>query len=459
MQTAQVTTATYVSDILYWVGTAATILAVVGLLLIDLGFVRRRYSLDTVLKRLAAGLLGAASFLIVGNAIWYWQFNQAFGVSSPFWSSVKHWWIGGDWMRQFAQNINPNALPDADTQQIFVVFFASFAAIVVILLLSGGLERARASVTYVSAIVVGGIVLPVLLYLTWGPLGPLTVRGVHDFLGVYAGYILAGTWALVLAWRLGPRHLRADEPAAIGQNYPLVVLGIGVLLTSVPLFAVSCGFLIPGSGYFGINMSTSGFGIVVLNTFAGIFGGTIAGLILGYRLKAAQWVLFGPVAGYVAVGASLDVTRPWVAAILGFLGLFVAFGADRIMHAVEIDEHKVVPLGLGVGTFSVLATGVVAWGARVGGYPGLTGHYRFHVAEINLGWQAIGLLVTLAIGFGSALIVILSLEKTVGIRVSAEEDELGQDAVIWQAPLWDPVAEVRAGEPVAVEAGVAEGDE
>lgn len=427
----QVSANAFLADVLYWVGTAATILAVVGLLMVELGSVRRRYALNTVSTRLSAGLIAAGAFLIAGNAVWIIQFNQAFGAPDPVAKAFREWWIAGDWMRTRAAEIDPAQLPNADLEQIFVAFFASFAALVVILALGGGLERLKASAAFTVAVVVGGVVLPVLLYLTWGPVSPLTVRGVHDFLGVFPGYILAGCWALVLAWRLGPRHRAADEDGVDGHNYPLVALGVGLLVVSVPLFAVACGFLIPDVGYFGINMSASGFGIVVLNCFAGIAGGAVGGAVVAFRTRAPLWMLLGPVAGYISVGALMDVAEPWMCLLLGFAGVVVALGVDRLMYRLNVDEHKIVPLGLGCGSFGVLAAGFVAWGEPVSGYPGLQGEFELHSSAITPGWQLLGLAVTLVVALGSALLVVLALERTVGIRIPADEDEVGSDAGYW----------------------------
>ena len=52
---------------------------------------------------------------------------------------------------------------------------------------------------------IGLILSPLVAYFAWGPVGPLTNRGTHDFDGIFPLYIFSGTWVLVLAWRLKPR--------------------------------------------------------------------------------------------------------------------------------------------------------------------------------------------------------------------------------------------------------------
>ena len=67
------------------------------------------------------------AFSFVGYAIWDWQFNQAFGVSSSFWTSIKQWWLGGIAQTHFAQQLSPAAFPGVDESQVFLVFFLTFA--------------------------------------------------------------------------------------------------------------------------------------------------------------------------------------------------------------------------------------------------------------------------------------------------------------------------------------------
>lgn len=46
--------------------------------------------------------------------------------------------------------------------------------------------------------------IPFGAYLVYGPVGPMSNSGTHDFGGAYF-YILLGTWALVMVWRAKPR--------------------------------------------------------------------------------------------------------------------------------------------------------------------------------------------------------------------------------------------------------------
>lgn len=76
----QVSTETVVDNFLYIFAAAAVVLVVGGLILIDLGVVKRKNMLDTAVQRIVGFMVGTLSYLFIGYAIWIWQFNSA----SPF---------------------------------------------------------------------------------------------------------------------------------------------------------------------------------------------------------------------------------------------------------------------------------------------------------------------------------------------------------------------------------------
>src|ERR687897_406931 len=78
-------------------------------------------------------------------------------------------------------------------------------------------------------------------------------------------------------------------------------------------------------------------------------------------------------------------------------------------------------LFLGVGSYGILAVGLLKWGEPGGGYFGVTeGDYAFQHAEVNLLWQAIGLAVVLAAGLATGWVMTFILERTTGLGVSED---------------------------------------
>lgn len=434
----QVSLGSYQNDIFYALATVCLLLVVTAIGMIDAGLVRRKNLIDTWVQKLVSALIGAGAMALIGYAIWEIQYYEAFGIARPVIAAIKDWWIGGPNVTTFAQNLNPSVSPQADTFQIFMAFFMAYGAVAGALLHSAGLERIKAAPMYILSFFAGGLVIPALLYYTWGSTSPLTNRGTHDYIGVFSLYIFMGIWGLILAWRAGPR-LGAFEshPKTIGpipHNLGLSAAGVGILLFAAPFAFLGCGYIVPGSGYFGISLTTSGFGIVVLNIFFAYIGGILAGALISYKTKNPIMILLGPVAGYIGAGASLDIAKPWEVLFIAAGGTFVVYWTYLLMYRLRIDEKKIVPLALGGGTYGALIAGFVGWGDKTGGYFGLTGVYAPQHATINPGWQALGVLVTVVISGVSGLILIILLEKTIGLRVSPEEEIAGLDQSYWQAP-------------------------
>lgn len=435
----QVTTEMYLLDIFYLMASASLILLVGAIGLIDAGLVRRKNVLETWIGKLVSAFVAAAAFTLIGYGIWNWQYFTMAGVPNPLGESIKAWWLGGTNLTTFAQNLDPKVVYEADVFQVFFVFFIAYAAVLGALLHSAGLERVKALPMFVICAVAGGLIMPVLAYLTWGSASWLTRNGTHDYMGVFSLYLLVGVWGLILAWRAGPR-LGAFTPHSgtrgpVPHNLGLSAAGVGLILFAVPFLALGCGFIVPGTGYFGVSMTTSGFGIAASNVFVAFCGGAISGAIIAYITKNPITALLGPVAGYIGGGASADIVNPWLMFLIAMGGPVVFYAGYRLMLRLRIDDKKIVPLTLGTGIYGALIPGIVKWGTPTGGFFGITeGPYAFQGAEINLWWQLIGVGVVVAIAGVSGLIVILGLEKTIGLRVKEDVELVGLDESFWSAP-------------------------
>ena len=434
----QVTGSSYVEDIFYALATVCLLFVVAAIGLIDAGLVRRKNLLDTWVQKIICSLVAGLGMAVIGYAIWQAQYYEAFGIPNPVGQALKDWWIGGAALTHFSQNLDPKLFPTADVFQIFLVFFVAYAMVAGALLHSAGLERVKALPMYVICLVAGTIVIPIVLYYTWGSTSPLTNRGVHDYIGTYSLYVVVGVWALLIAWRAGPRlGAFKNHPRTIGpipHNLGWSAAGVGILMFAAPFAFLGCGYIIGGSGYFGISLAKSGFGIVLVNIFMAYIGGGLAGALIAYRTKNPIMALIGVAAGYIGAGASLDIGLPWQIFIVSFIASFVVYGVYLLLYRLKIDDKKIVPLALGGGIYSAIAAGIVGAGDKTGGYFGLTGKYAPQHASITIGWQLVGLLVTLAIALVSGLIVILGLEKTIGLRVTEEQEVVGLDQTYWQAP-------------------------
>jgi ammonia channel protein AmtB len=446
----------YLSDVFFLICTAALIVAVVGVGLIDSGASRLKNVADTWIQKIVGSLIAAGTFLVIGFAIWMWQYYEMSGISGPLGAAIGDWWIAGEHMTGLAQTFDPAATGEfnleVDVFQVFVCFFATFMAFAAALLHGAGLERLKAVPYFVMCAVAGGIVIPVILYLTWGSASPLTNEGLHDYVGLFGLYIFVGVWALILAWRLGPRigaftpDSRTSGPKP--SNLGMVGAGVVIIAAAVPFIALGCGFIIPDVGYLGISMTTSGFGRAAINVIAGLAGGALGGAILAYRTRNLNWALLGPLTGYIAGTAMFDITKPWIMLLLAIPAPFISLATYNLLRRLRIDEAKVVPLALGPGIYAALLPGIVHWGTKTGGFIGVTeGEFAFQHAEITLWWQLIGLGVTIAIAAVSGLLVIVGLEKTVGIRVTEADELAGLDHAYWDAAPIGDLDDLPVGDP------------
>ncbi|HEY6762629.1 MAG TPA: hypothetical protein VI318_24210 [Baekduia sp.] len=460
----QLTTDNLLLSVLYSLGAVSVVLVVLALGFIDVGLVRRKNTLDTWIQKLVAALVAGGGTLVVGYGIWNWQFNSAFGVPHPLGQALKDWWLGGQFQTHFAGAIDPKILPEADVQQIFLVFFVVFSMGTMALIHTGAMERMKPVPLYTMAAIIGLVLSPLVAYFCWGPVGPLTNHGTHDFDGIFPLYIFAGTWVAVLSWRLKPR-LGAFEPhpsgtAPAAQNVGMVATGVLIIMFALPFIALSSGFVIPGQGFFGISFTESGFGIVLTNIFAAYIGGGIVGAIVAYRRREPVWALMGPLSGAVICGTLFDVGKPWEVLILACFGPLVALGTANLLRRLRIDEPKVIPLALGPGIVGAIATGFIAWHTKTGGYPGLEGAYALGHAEITPWMQLAGVAVDVALAAIPCLIICLIFERTSGLRVTEAEEIAGMDATYWNTDNYGEetlaAANGRTGLPVtAASAGVA----
>jgi len=427
---------TFFLDFLYTFAAMCVILVVIALAMIDSGLVRKKNLLDTWVVKLSCSMIAGLSTIFVGYAIWQWSFNQAFGVPGPLNQAIKDWWLGGTFVTAISSGIDPKILPEADVNQIFLVFFMTFSMATMALVHSSVVERIKGVPLIIMSVVVGLVLSPLAGYLCWGPVSPLTNRGVHDFDGLYPLYIFAGFFSLVLAWRLGPRKGVGPDGQPPKNERPLgslALVGAGMMLImfALPFIALGSSWFVPGVGVFGISMTTSGFGLIVTNVLTSFLGAGLVGIIIAYRKKNPIWILLGPISGAVLCGAMFDIAKPWQILIISLFGPLVTLFGQRVMRAMRIDEGKVVPLALFNGIAGVLLAGFIGWGTPTGGYFGLEGEFGFQHAVITPWWQLIGIVAIFLVSAVPAFIMCVILEKTTGLRVSEDEELRGSDVVEW----------------------------
>ena len=462
----QVTTNSLAQNIIYASGTLGALVILAGLLMVDVGGVRRVNIFDTVIQKLIAFFIGFVVYFAIGFAIWNWQYYVAFEIDQPYWTAVKDWWLGGNLSGALAQDMSleENAMSAAlNNQQIFIFFLACFAGIINVLIGLAVTERIKAS-AYFAISAVCAVVSSLLSWLTWGSTGPLTNEGYHDFFGAGFVYVFAGAVALMLVRKLGQRPGMYSPHRIVGEyrsyNLGITTIGLVLIITGLPFVILSCGFFFAGDGgvealFVGVNMSDTSIGVAFNNLGLSWAGGALVGAVIAYRTKKYIYTLLGPFAGYVVGSPGFDIYAPWEQFLVSASAPLVAYAVYEYTQKREFDEHKLIPLFLGVGSYGILMVGILNWGTPGGGYFGVTeGDYAFQHAEINLLWQAAGLAVCIGAGLLTGWIMTVILGRNLG--VSEEVQVVGYDATYWDI-IHDPMPAALPttnGEP----AGLADGE-
>lgn len=461
----QVTTNSLLQNLVYASGTVGAIVLLAGLILVDLGGVRRVNVFASAAEKLIGFFIGFAVYFLIGFAIWNWQYYVAFEVDSPYWQAVKDWWLGGTFSNSLAQDVDPNSMgANLNNQQIFIFFLACFAGIINVLFHLAVTERMRA-MAYFVVCAVAAVMSSLLSWLTWGSTGPLTNAGYHDFFGAGFVYLFPAGMALVFVRKIGSRpgmyHQHPQVPTFRSYNLGLTTLGVVFIITGLPMVILSCLFFFgaPEAAYaVSVTMADTSVGIAFNNLGLAWAGGALMGALLAYRTKKYIYLLLGPFAGYVSGSPAFDVYTPWQMFLVSLGAPLVAYVVYEASQKRHWDEHKLTPLFLGAGTYGLLMVGLIDWGTAQGGYFGLdSGDFAFQNAEINVFWQALGVVVSVGFGVVTALVLAPILERTTGLTLDEDEQVIGLDWGEWEIrhdiePEWG-AATPPPGTPELVETG------
>lgn len=284
---------------------------------------------------------------------------------------------------------------------------AMFAAAAVTIITGGVAERIKILPYFIGALLVGGVLYPVVEHLVWG--GGFDALGIafHDYAGSGAVHLFGGLVGLMAAWALGPRlrkYINGIPQALPGHNIPLAVLGAFIL----------------AFGWYGFNIgSAAGIGDGLELTMVAVATTmSLAGGILGGALSSKNDPLYtanGMCAGLVAVCSGVDIFTPIGALIVGLIaGLQQPFTFRFIEEKLKIDDVCAIgPVHAMSGLIGVICAGIPFL---------LRDPSATSLAGQVLGAAAIGLVAIV----GGAIIY-KGLDVTIGLRVSEDAEKEGLD--------------------------------
>jgi Amt family ammonium transporter len=246
----------------------------------------------------------------------------------------------------------------------------------------------------------------------------------QDFAGSTVVHLIGATGAFAALLLLGPRigkYDHAGKPRAIpGHSMPLV--GLGVLILWLGWFGFN-----PGStlGAIGGRFAE----VVVVTNLAAAAGVVAAVSVMYLRTRTIDIGMAGngAIAGLVGITAPSGYVEYWAAPIIGAIaGVIVVYGVLAIEKIIDDPVGATSAHGL-AGIWGTLSCGIFT-SPRLAefnevGDPGLWYSGSFH----QLGAQALGVAVAFACVFAVSYSVFFLIKRTIGLRVSAEEEDAGLD--------------------------------
>ncbi len=258
-----------------------------------------------------------------------------------------------------------------------------------------------------------------------------------DFAGGTAVHINAGAAGLALALVLGKRRGFGRDPMR-PHNITLVMIGAGLLWF----------------GWFGFN---AGSAVAANNTAAVVWVNTMVatgaaslGWLLVEKLRDGHATSLGAasgvVAGLVAITPSCGALSPVGSILLGAVaGVLCAMAVGLKYRFGYDDSLDVVGVHLVGGLVGTIGVGFLATAAAPNGVDGL-----FYGGGVDQLWrQTVGALTVLVTSFVLTYLIGIAIEKTMGFRITEEEELTGIDTVAHAESAYELAGFGGAGAPAA----------
>lgn len=392
----------YALDTFYFLVCAVLVMWMAcGFAMLEAGLVRTKSTTEILAKNIALFAIASVMYLLVGYYIMYSSDGgllPSVGLLIGAENSLADVTAGGEDAPYYSNR--------ADF--FFQIVFAGACMSIV----SGAVaERMRLWAFLGFAVLMTGFIYPIQGAWSWGG-GWLSELGYSDYAGSGIVHMAGATAALAGVLLLGPRRGKYGPNGAInaipGSNMPLSTLGIFILWM----------------GWFGFNggselkisdvASANNVAQVMVNTNLAAAGGLLAAMLTARLLFGKTdltMVLNGALAGLVSITADPLSPSAWNAVLIGGVG-----GVIVVLSVLGLDRLKIDdPAGAisahgSAGIWGVLAVPLTN-------------------AEASFTGQLIGVVSIFAWVFLASLLVWGILKAVMGIRISAEEEYVGVDAV------------------------------
>ena len=394
-----------------WVllGAALVFFMQAGFAMCETGFTRAKNSGNILMKNLMDFSIGTPVFWLVGFGLMFGAGNSIIGKLDPM--------VRGDYS---------SILPDGVPLFAFLIFQTVFCATAATIVSGSMAERTKFSAYCLYSLCISLFIYPISGHWIWGG-GWLAEMGFHDFAGSTCVHMVGGVCALVGASILGPRIGKYGKDGKVraipGHNLPLAALGVFILW-----FA-----------WFGFNgCSTVSMEGDAIASAASVFVTTnMCPAVACITCMIFTWIRYGKpdvsmtynaaLAGLVGITAGCDLVSPLGAAIMGLIfGIVVVLSVEFFDKVVKVDDPVGAVSVHGVcGALGTIMTGLFA----LDGGLFYGGGAHFLLVQV-IGVVSVAVYVAIVV-----FIVFTVINKTVGLRVSEEEELAGMDASEQNSPL------------------------
>ena len=390
----------------FLMGAALVFFMQCGFAMVETGFTRAKNAGNIIMKNLMDFCIGTVVFSLLGFGLMMSEDYIAGFIGIPNLNMFTDW-ANFDW-----------------NNFVFQLVFCATAATIV----SGAMaERTKFATYCIYSAVISLFVYPVEAGWVWNYSGPdgealgwLAKLGYVDFAGSTVIHMVGGVSALIGASMLGARIGKYGKNGKVnaipGHSITLGALGVFILWF----------------GWYGFNGAAAGDGAFLGQIFLTT---TVAPAVATVTTMIFTWIKNGKpdvsmclnasLAGLVGVTAGCADVDALGAAIIGLVsGILIVVAVEFVDIKLKIDD----PVGaFGVhgvnGIWGGLAVGLFATGKGQDGVTGL-----FYGGGFNqLGIQALGVVAIIALTVVCMSIVFFVLKKTIGLRVSKDEEMKGLD--------------------------------
>jgi len=372
-----------------------------GFALVESGLCRAKNTVNILAK----------NFIVFGlTVIGFWTIGYAlmFGAGNRF--------VGADGF--LLAGLDPRAfgLP------LYAFFFFQLCfAVTAATIVSGAVaERIKLQSFMLFAVVLTALIYPVVGHWVWGG-GWLTEKGFADFAGSTVVHSVGGWAALLGAALLGPRLGKYTKSGKVrpipGHNMSLVTLG---------------GFVL-WLGWFGFNagseLAANPAAIARIATATAIAAavGTVAATAWAWRRLGTpdlSLIINGMLGGLVGVTAACRFIELYAAAAIGLVCGILVIEAVRFFDARRIDDPVgALSVHLVCGITGTLLTGLVGKKSLGMARDGLL--YGGGLSQVWVQLQ--GVVAVGAFVAATSYAVWTVIDKTLGLRVSEDEEMIGLD--------------------------------